>query len=143
MKPKLDYFNYLFHGCPMYMLERIQKVQSSAARLIYQCRKQNHISSILISLHWLLINTRIKYTLTVICHSFLLGQFAIYLSDPLSVYTPKRNLRSCFDNGILCILNCEQRHLGIAHFLLQPPQYGIHCLQNSDILFLSRNLSQH
>ena len=36
--PKLDYCNTLFNGSPMYMLERLQKVQSSAARLIFQCR---------------------------------------------------------------------------------------------------------
>ena len=41
---KLDYCNYLFYGSPMYMLERLQKVQHSAARLIFQCRKQYHIS---------------------------------------------------------------------------------------------------
>ena len=34
--PKLDYCNSIFHGSPMYMLERLQKVQSSAARLICQ-----------------------------------------------------------------------------------------------------------
>ena len=36
---KLDYCNSLFYGSPMYMLERLQKVQNSAARLIFQCRK--------------------------------------------------------------------------------------------------------
>ena len=51
--PKLDYCNSLFYGSPMYMLERLQKVQNSAGRLIFQCRKQNHISPILMSLHWL------------------------------------------------------------------------------------------
>ena len=41
--PKLDYCNSLFYGSPMYFLERPQNVQNSAARLIFQCRKQNHI----------------------------------------------------------------------------------------------------
>ena len=99
----LDYCNYIFYGSPMYMLERLRKAQSSAARLIFQCRKQNHISPLLMSLHWLPINTSIEYRLSVICHSFFLGLSSIYLSDLLSVYTPKRNLRSSSDNGILCI----------------------------------------
>ena len=140
--PKLDYCNTLFYGSPMYLLERLQKVQISAASLIFQCRKQNNISSILMSLHWLPINAHIEYKLSVICHSFFPGLSPIYLSDLLSVYIPKGNLRTSY-NGILCTLSCEQRHLGIAHFLLQPPQYGIPCLQNSDILIISRNLSQH
>ena len=139
--PKLDYCNSLFYGSLMYMLERLQNVQNSAARLIFQCRKQNHTSPLLMSLHWLPINARIEYRLSVICHSFFLGLCPFYLSDLLLVYTPKRNLHSSSDNGISCIQQCEQRHFGITHFLLLPPQYGILCLQSSDILILSRNLS--
>ena len=153
MLPKLDNSSALFHGSQnciccvcyvyLYLLERLQKVQSSAARQIFKCRKQTHISPLLMSLHWLPINDRIEYKLSVICHFFYLGLSPIYLSDILSVYTLKRNLRSSSDNGILCILGYEQRHLGIAHFLELPPQYGILCLQDSDILILSRNLCQH
>ena len=73
--PKLYYCNSLFYGSPMYMLEKLQKVQNSAARLIFQCRKQNHISLLLMSLHWLPINARIEYKLSVICHSFFLGLY--------------------------------------------------------------------
>ena len=67
--PKLDYCNSLFYGS--LMLERFQKVQNSAARLIFQCRKQSRISPLLVSLHWLPINARIEYKLSVFCHSFL------------------------------------------------------------------------
>ena len=101
--PKLDYCNSLFNGSPMYVPEKLHKVQSSAARLIFQCRKQNHISPLLISLHWLPINARIEYKLSVICHYFFLGLSPTYLSDLLFVYTPKRNLCSSSDNAILCI----------------------------------------
>ena len=90
--PRLDYCNYLFYCSPMYMLERLQKVQNSAARVIFQCRKQNHISPLLMSLHWLPINARIEYKLSVICHSFFLGLSPIYSSDLLLVCTPKGNL---------------------------------------------------
>ena len=101
--PKLYYCNSLFYGSPMYMLERLQKVQNSAAILIFQCRKQNHISPLLMSLHLLPINARIEYKISVFCHSFFLGLSPIYLSDILSVYTPKRNLQSSSVNRILCI----------------------------------------
>ena len=75
--PKLDYCNSLFYGSQMYMLERLQKVQSSAARLIFNVKK-NHISPLLMSLHWLPINARIEYKLSAICHSFFLGLSPIY-----------------------------------------------------------------
>ena len=114
--PKLDYCNSLFHGSPMYMLERLQKVQNSAARLIFQCRKQNHISPLLMSQHWLPINARIEYKLSVICHPFFLGLSPIYLSDLLLVYTPKRNLRSSSDNRILCIPKLRTKTFGHRSF---------------------------
>ena len=119
--PKLDYCNSLFYGSPMYMLERHQKVQNSAARLIFRCRKQSHISTLLMSLHWLPINARIEYKLSVICHSFFLGFSPIYLSDLLLVYTPKRNLRSSSDNGILCIPKLRTRTFGHRSFSFAAP----------------------
>ena len=47
--PKFDYCNSLFHGIQMYMLERLQKVHTSAEWLIFQCLKQNHITPLLMS----------------------------------------------------------------------------------------------
>ena len=138
---KLYYCNSLFYGSPMYMQERFQKVQNSAARLILQCRKQNHISPLLMSLHWLPINVRIEYKLSVICHSFFLGLSPTYLSDLLLVHTPNETYTLLLIIKFYVSINCEQRHLGIAHFYLQPPQYGIPFLQSSDILIPSRNLS--
>ena len=59
--PKLVYCNFVFYGWPMYMLERHKKVKNSTARLIFQCRKPNHISPLHMSLHWLPIKARIEY----------------------------------------------------------------------------------
>ena len=119
--PKLDYCNSLFNGSPMHMLERLQKVQNSAAGLIVQCRKQNHISPLLMSLHWLPINARIEYKLSVICHSFFLGFSPTYLSDLLLVYTPKRNLHSSSNNRILCIPKLRTRTFGHRSFSFAAP----------------------
>ena len=135
--PKFDYCNCLFYGSPMYMLERLEKVQNSATSLIFQCRNQYHVSPLLMSLQWLPINVRIEYKLSVICHSFLLGLSPIYLSYLLLVYTPKFFLDLLLTIEFYASLNNEQRHLGIAHFPLQPPQYGILCLNKSDKLILS------
>ena len=67
-------------------------------------------------LHWLPINARIEYKLTVICHSFFLCLSPIYLSDLLPVYTPKRNLRSSSDNRILCIPKLRTKTFGHRSF---------------------------
>ena len=132
MIQKLDYRNSHFYGSPMYLQERLQKVQHSASGQIFQCRKQNHISALLISLHWLPINVRIEYKLSVISHSFFLVLSPIYLSYLLSVYTPKGNLHSSSDNRILCIHRPRTKTFGHRSFSLAVLQYGILWLHNSE-----------
>ena len=136
--PKLDYCNSLFNSSPMYMLEWLQKVQSNAARLMLQYHKQNHISPLLVSHNRLHINARIEYGLSVISACLLFTR----LINSQSTH-PKEIYSLLLAIEFYVSLSCEQRNLGIVIFYLQPPQYGIHCLQNSDILILSRNLSQH
>ena len=51
---------------------------------------KNHISPLLMSLHWLPINARIEYKLSVICHSFFLDLSPTYLYL-LTCTHPKEN----------------------------------------------------
>ena len=62
-----------------------------------------------------------EYKLSVICHSFFLGLSPIYLSELLSVYTPKRNLRSSSDNRILCIPKPRTKTFGHRSFSFAAP----------------------
>ena len=95
-------------------------MQISAARLIFQCQKQNHMSPFLMSLHCLPINFRIECKLSVICHSFFLVLSPIYLSDIFSVHTPKGNQRST-DNGSLCIPKLRTKTFGHRSFSFTAP----------------------
>ena len=98
---RLDYCNSLFSGCPRSLILRLQKVQNNAARLILRISKREHISPHLASLHWLPIDSRIKYKLACICYNSLSTNSPPYLSDLLTVYTASRQLRSCSDNSVL------------------------------------------
>ena len=40
---RLDYCNSLFYGCPTYLINRRQKAQNNAARLILKVHKTDHI----------------------------------------------------------------------------------------------------
>ena len=98
----IDYCNSLLSGCPRSLILRLQKVQNNAARLILRISKREHnISPHLASLHWLPIDSRIKYKLACICYNSLSTNSPPYLSDLLTVYTASRQLRSCSDNSVL------------------------------------------
>ena len=56
----------------------------------------------LASLHWLPVESRIKYKLSVICHNCLFNKKNLpYFSNLLSLYTPGRQLRSSSDTSVL------------------------------------------
>ena len=80
---RLDYCNFLLSGCPQYLLNRLQKVQSNAARLILKAPKTDHIAPHLRTLHRLPIDTRIKYKLCSLCFGVITSTGPIYLSDLL------------------------------------------------------------
>ena len=63
---------FVLSGCPKHLLEKLQKVQNTAARLVLKAHKRDHVSPLLRTLHWLPIQARIEYKLLTLCHSFCL-----------------------------------------------------------------------
>ena len=53
---RLDYGNELLQGLPQVLIERLQRIQNCAARLITRSRKSKHITPVLCELHWLPVN---------------------------------------------------------------------------------------
>ena len=49
---KLDYCNSLLCGPPQFILDKLQRVHNSAARLAMKFRKCDHVQSLLHNLHW-------------------------------------------------------------------------------------------
>ena len=81
-------------GCPQYLLDKLQKVQNAAARLVCKAKKSDHIHPILETQHWLPVTHRIQYKISTICFNSISGAAPQYLSDLLQPYTPARQLRS-------------------------------------------------
>ena len=57
----LDYWNVLLFGLPKYQLDRLQKVQNAAARVIFQIAKFDHIKPALVDLHCLPVTFRVQF----------------------------------------------------------------------------------
>ena len=92
----LDYCNAIFSNLPRTYLLPLQRVQNSAARLVSLCRKSEHITPIMRSLHWLPIHHRISFKVLLLTYKILNGQSPKYLTDLISLRssTSSRPLRS-------------------------------------------------
>ena len=91
---KLDYCNSLAYGLPKYLLQKLQFVQNAAARLITGIRKHDHITPILMDLHWLPVNERIQFKILLLTFKSLNGLAPVYIDEMIQCYVPNRKLRS-------------------------------------------------
>ena len=58
---RLDYCNSLLAGVADVYLRRLQSVQNAAARLVSGAHRHDHITPVLVDLHWLPVRQRIIY----------------------------------------------------------------------------------
>ena len=91
---KLDYCNSLAYGLPKYLLQKLQYLQNAAARLITGIRKHDHITPILMDLHWLPVNERIQFKILLLTFKSLNGFALAYNDKMIQRYVPNRKLRS-------------------------------------------------
>ena len=99
-----------------HLLEKLQKVQNSAARLVLKAHKRDHVSTLLRTLHWLPVQAHIEYKLSTLYHSIFSNTAPFYLSDLLRVYSPSRQLRSFSDSRTLRIPHIKTKTFGHRSF---------------------------
>ena len=78
---RLDYCNSVLAALPQSTTEPLQRVQNTAARLIFNLGRCEHVSPCLIQLHWLPIRHRITYKLCTLMHNVYIGKSPRYLAD--------------------------------------------------------------
>ena len=94
---KIDNCNVALAGSPQRDLDRIQSVLNAAAGLTADARKFDHVTSLLVNLHWLPVPERIQYKLCVLVHRCLNRAAAQYLSELIQLLSDvdsRRRLRS-------------------------------------------------
>ena len=87
MTSRLDYCNSLLNGLPKYRISKLC-VQNTAARLIMNTRKYDHITPVLYELHWLSVFYRIYFIIILIITfkaTFIHRMSQSYISNLVSI----------------------------------------------------------
>ena len=104
-------------------------MQTSAALLVIQVKRTDHITPHLLELHWLPVFHRVKFKLLLLTYKALNGLAPVYISDLLSYYQPSRALRSAdlslLDVPATRLITCGDCAFSVAapKLLNSPPQY--------------------
>ena len=121
---RIDSCNSLLYGLPNYLIQRLQYALNSAARLISMSRKADHITPLLIELHWLPVEQRINFKILLFTYKIVNGLAPMYLSQLLVPYVPRRDLRSA-DKLLFCQPSYRTKSYGSRAFSVSAP-----CLWN-------------
>ena len=95
MSSRLDYCNSLLYGLPQAQIDKIQRVQNAAARLIFKQPKFSHITPVLHQLHWLPVKYRIEFKILLFTFKAIHGMVPDYICKLVRRKSPGRySLRS-------------------------------------------------
>ena len=81
----------------MAQINRIQRLQNWAARLVFEVRRDTPPEPLLHNLHWLPMRQRIIFKLLLLVYKSLNNLAPKYLSDCLEIYVPGKRTRSSKD----------------------------------------------
>ena len=121
---RLDFCNSSLTGLTADELNRFQRIQNCAARLIMKKRKYDHITPVIYELHWLPLEFRILYKFAVLAFRHFEGTLPTYLSVTLCTYETARSLRSSTE-GLLKALRVNLKSAVNAPFILLLRLFGI------------------
>ena len=91
---RLDYCNSFLAEVPRCQVNRLQKLQNKAARIVSRTKPTCHITPVLRELHWLPVEFRIKFKVLCFAYGCKTGTAPPYITELVKEYQPVRTLRS-------------------------------------------------
>jgi len=86
---RINYSNALLYGAPTGTIQKLQRVQNNAARIVLQMPRRSHVKPLLHSLHWLPVDKRIIYKMAVVTLKVQCTATPAYLSRHLQPHNPE------------------------------------------------------
>ena len=75
---RLDFCNSILYNLPNNKIERLQRIQNQAARILTRSPRRNHIIPVLRELHWLRISDRIIFKILILTHKAFHGVAPVF-----------------------------------------------------------------
>ena len=72
----LDYCNSVLYNLPKSNILRLQRIQNHAARILTRTPRRDHITEVLIDLHWLKNEPKIVYTMFILTFNAFIDRTA-------------------------------------------------------------------
>ena len=117
---RIDYCN----GLPASHLNKLQRIQNSAARLVCSLPRFCHITPTLFSLHWLPVCFRIEFKLLILAFKAIHGLAPQYITDLINVKQQfgRMMLRSQSELQLLPPRTITKKTLGDRSFMASAPK---------------------
>ena len=145
---RIDYCNGLLALCPKYLTDKLQSVLRATARLVLQLPYRSSVTDLMHQqLHWLDIQSRVRYKIGLLVYKCLHGFAPRYLSDfcvPVQVSSTRSSLRSArFQERLLIVPRTKTKTIGPSPAVwnslpddLPDPELSIGCFRNKLKTFL-------
>ena len=101
---RIDYCNSLLAGITSDQIARLQRILNNSAQLIFRKKRSEHVTPMLISLHWLPIKQRIEYKLATLVSATLM----VHCPRTSHTVSPRTPPTDHFDH---ILTNCSVSHV--------------------------------
>ena len=144
---QVDYCNSLMNGLPENLIKKLQRVQNTAARLVFNLRKYDRITPALVTLHWLPVKYRIEFKTLLIVFKGLHDQAPTYIQEMITPSKSKRYSIRSNEERVLKVPKFKYDTFGKRAFAVYGP-LAWNCLPKKirlcdEIEAFKRNLKTH